>query len=367
VHLGLIIDEHRLRRDHAMVNRLAVGLLGEGVIVTRIVPDRLVSYAVDTSQARIALARTIETPMQVLPWHRARRAARLDEALGRRRPDVLYAMGRSAWAVGIDLARRLDVPLAVDAWSLDDARRAPRGRQGASIAAYFAPTPSLTRALGERVDPGLVCPMPVGIGIPAEPRDVLQDPERVAIAVVGQGRDIVGYRALLGGLSRIIRDHPQVQVFIELDGANEHEIWRYARQLGLLESVSLIGDAATHRNLLLRCDMLVLPEQFGELHTIVLEAMSYGLAIVTVRDPVLDMLEDGVTASVVDPAEPEVWARTLQRLLTDPDEARALGRAARERVGTDFRSTTSVACLVETLERLQTGGTYRFEAPEAAL
>jgi hypothetical protein len=56
MHVAMIIDEERLRQEHTMLNRLAVGLIDQGVRLTRIVPDRLEVEAVWRSEQRIALA-----------------------------------------------------------------------------------------------------------------------------------------------------------------------------------------------------------------------------------------------------------------------------------------------------------------------
>ena len=39
MHVALIFCEERLLHEHVMLNRLAIGLIAEGLRVTRIVPD----------------------------------------------------------------------------------------------------------------------------------------------------------------------------------------------------------------------------------------------------------------------------------------------------------------------------------------
>jgi glycosyltransferase involved in cell wall biosynthesis len=57
----------------------------------------------------------------------------------------------------------------------------------------------------------------------------------------------------------------------------------------------------------------------------------------------LDVLEDGVTALLVPPREPEALAAAIARLLTSPEEAARLGRAARRKVEDDFGLDLMVA------------------------
>jgi len=361
MHIALIVDEDRLVRERPALNRLSIGLIGEGVQLTRIIPDSFASESPDEGEQRIALAARVTTPMHVLPWMRRDRASRIAEAMDKGPPDVLYALGQEAWALGRDLAKTLERPLAIDVWSAGQTRRAPRGRAAAAVAGYIAPTPPIAEALRARVDPALVCVVPVGVALPPQPRTILSDPEKSAtLAIIGGGRDVPAYRDLLAGLSRVVRKRPQVHAFLELSGPNEHEIWRHAQRLDLLEHVSAITDASQHRALLTRCDMLLVPERFGELRTLMLEAMAFGMPVIAGADPFLDMLVDGESASVVKEPAPDEWARHMERLLSDPATARTLGGGGRERMATYHRSSDQVTALVDACQRMISGGTYPF-------
>jgi hypothetical protein len=362
MHVALVVDEERLLHEHPTLNRISIGLIGEGVKLTRIVPQQLSPTSSGVGEQRVALASRIEIPMKVVPWMRRDRTEQIADAMEKGPPDVIYALGEQAWPVALDIARRMDRPLALDVWSAEQVRRMPLRRRSSKVAAYIVPTHAIAEALRQRVDPGLVCHVPAGVALPAEPRAVLGDPERaIALAIVGRGRDVAAYRALLSGLRRVVNEMSQIHAFLELAGPAEHEIWRHARQLELLENVSAITDAARLRALLTRCDMLLLPERFGELRTLILESMAFGLPVVMAYDPYLDMLEPRVSAAVVDEASAEQWSRHLRRLLTDPEAARKLGLAGRERIARDHRSSAHVERLIDTLNRVASGGAYLFE------
>jgi len=361
MHVALIVDEERLAQEHSTLNRLSIGLMSEGVRLTRVIPETLAT-SVDEVEQRMALATKLVAPMPVLPWMRGDRSSRLAEALDRDPPDVLYAVGQAAWGVGRDLAEAIDRPLALDLCSAAQVRHAPRGRGWSMVAGYIAPTAPLGQALRQRVEEGLVCVVPMGVAVPDAPRSILVDADNsIALAVVGGGRDVRSYQALLTGLARVIRDLPQVQVFLELNGPNEHEIWRHARRLDLLEFVTAIPDASRLRSLLTRCDVLLMPEQYGELRSLTLEAMTFAMPVVASEDPYLDMLIDGETASVVRSADPEAWSRPLMRLLTQPEVARDMGAAARALMSARHRSSDQVTRLIAAFERITGGGAYAFE------
>jgi hypothetical protein len=358
MHVAMIVDEERLGQDEAMLDRVAVGLRGEGVELTNVRPPAGVA---DADVEAEAFTTDLLTSRRVLPPMRREMTRVLAESIERVAPEVLFAHGERAWRLGIDLARRLERPLALEVWSAGQVRQLPRGRKAALVAALVAPTAALADALGEQIGRDLVCCVPLGVAIPPRPREIFGE-SPVALAVIGGGRDVPAYRAMLGGLSRLSHDGPPIQAFVELRGPYEHEIWRHARRLDLLDSISAIGDANHHRSLLTCCDALVVPERFGEIRSLRFEAMASGIPVIASHDPYLDMLTDGVNAEVVAEPDTEAWARGLRRLVSDPDHARALGEAGRAQVTERNRTRTQISRLSEILSRVATGGTYAFES-----
>jgi glycosyltransferase involved in cell wall biosynthesis len=366
MHIGLIVDEQRLIAEHTTLNRLCIGLIGEGAQLTRIVPDAIPPHVVDHGEQRVALASTLHAPMNILPWMRTARARELVDALDRKIPDVFYALGPQAWTLGMDLARLTERPLALDIWSARQARRAPRGRGRRAVAGYIASTEPIAQTLRARVGAELVGVVPMGVALPKEPRRILSDPEHIiGLAVIGRCSDVPAYRALLTALADLVDRMPQIRVFMELAGPNEHDIWRCVRKLDLLPHVSSITDAMQHRALLLRCDLLITPERAGTPRSLILEAMAHGLAIIAVSDPHLDSLSHGHNALLIGESTPESWGHCLNSLLNDPEQARILGGKGRTYAAEHFPSSAHVASLLEALNRIVHGGAYEFASPDA--
>lgn len=64
--------------------------------------------------------------------------------------------------------------------------------------------------------------------------------------------------------------------------------------------------------------------------TAILEAMAMAIAVVCTRTPgQTDVIEEGVTGLYVPPSDPDALRRTIQRLLSNPDESARMGRAGR--------------------------------------
>jgi glycosyltransferase involved in cell wall biosynthesis len=362
--VAMVIDEQRLKQEQRLLNRVGVGLMAEGVQLIRIVPEGMANEPLDQGERRIALARRIEAPMRSLPWTRGLRLSRVIEALGDSIPDALILCGKGAWPLGLDLARALDRPALVEVWSATLTTELPRIDAHSHIVGFVAASAGIASALRRRVPPELVLEVPMGVAAPRRARLPLAAVDRApALIVLGGARDVTAYAAMLRGLSAILPRHPGMQVFLELNGPHEHDIWRAAQRLNLLGAVSAIGSAANHRALIMRCDGVLWPERFGELRSLLLEAMAIGLPVIARADDALDMLVDDQTALLVADDDAEQWGQRLEFLVANPAEAQALGSRARERISSAYRSSDQVARLLEAIERHVGADPIVFPAP----
>ncbi len=362
MHVALIIDHDRWRREHDLVERVVAGLVGRDIQVTAILPE---DTRVDDigDEPPLEGATQAYTRMQVPPWMRRARARQLTASLQASVPDMIHAIGEQAWTVAFDLAREIDRPVTLEVWTAELLQRIPPGRAASRVAGYIALTDPIAEAVRHRVDPHLVSVVPIGVEITAKPRQVLAERDQsMTLAIIGSGRDLTGYRAALTGLSRLISDLPQIQACVELRGPGEHEIWRHARRLDLLGHISAVVDAAMHRPLLTGCDVLVLPERQGQVRSIVLEAIAAGMPAVAADDPYLDDLVHDETALIVDNAVAEDWTDKLRRVLTDPAVAPRLARAARTVVAERHQPAEHAERLAGAFRQVVSGGAHAFEA-----
>ena len=71
---------------------------------------------------------------------------------------------------------------------------------------------------------------------------------------------------------------------------------------------------------------------------VLLEAASAGKPVVTSRvEWHSELVTDGETGMLVDPAEPQQWTSAIAAMLAEPDRAQAMGRALRQRYLADYR------------------------------
>jgi len=102
--------------------------------------------------------------------------------------------------------------------------------------------------------------------------------------------------------------------------------------------VELLGRRSDMPALMQQATVACLPSTYGEgLPLFLLEALASGLPVVTTDHPgCRDCVLEGVSGRVVDPQDPEALADALQDVLTDPEQAAAMGAAARRDAETRF-------------------------------
>jgi glycosyltransferase involved in cell wall biosynthesis len=257
--------------------------------------------------------------------------------------DIVHVLGGAAWDLGLALARELDAGLALDVWRTglitraaalktiaDDriALLAPDARTAESVRAALA-TPEARRVspIGRK----RVVEAPWGV-LAGDPRPALASGRALSMMVVGSGRSADHYGALLTGLAPLLASHPDAQIFCDAHAARRANLWPIARRLKLLPNLSLIEDLESRRDLLLAGDLLLYPEAAGEQRSVLLDAMASGVVVVAAADPSVPLLQDDITARLVDPKAALAWQVALRDLLGDPQGAQRLTASARAHV-----------------------------------
>ncbi len=107
------------------------------------------------------------------------------------------------------------------------------------------------------------------------------------------------------------------------------------------------------------CDVFCMPSTKREgLARSIIEAMSYRVPpVVTDSGGSPELVVDGVSGFVVPPKNPQALAEKFELLYRKPDLSSRMGRAARERIATDFRNEDTVAKTISLYEELVQTGT----------
>ncbi len=157
------------------------------------------------------------------------------------------------------------------------------------------------------------------------------------VGCVGRLHPDKGQVVLARAARRIVESLPGAKIVLAGDGPQREEVEAVIADCGVREHVSLLGDRRDVPELLAGLDLLVLPSMNEGFANAALEGMATGLPVVVSDaggNP--EAIDDGRTGLVVPKGDPEALASAVIRICRDPEQARRMGRAGRERVTSVF-------------------------------
>lgn len=142
------------------------------------------------------------------------------------------------------------------------------------------------------------------------------------------------------------------------DGPERANLERIAQDLE--DRVVLAGHTSDVRPYYGAADLLVLPSHSEGSPNVLLEAMAAGLPILgTAVGGVPEIVEDGRTALLAPPHDPEALANGIKHLLEEPERTASLGQAAAEHVRAHYSPAARAAVLCGIYEEITKEGTVR--------
>jgi len=353
----ILADEFFASRERGLLTRLEIGLADEGVRVIHALPEGTPTDFSESVFSRV-LTYSSKTLMLTRPLavrKLVRAVAEMDSTSDATGVDVIHVFGGSVWGLGTDLASEIGAGLALEVWRAGLVERARAVRMEDDAPLLIAPDQAIERALVD-VPPGAEHPSvrlaTWGVHTPTHAREIL-DPNRApSIMLVGSGRDEGAFRTAIEGIAVIARERPNLLIFCDAVAARRADVWALARKLGILQNLSLIEELESRRDLLLYGDLLVQPEAHGEQRSILLEAMAHGMIVVAGADPMVSILQDGLTARLVTRPVASEWAAVIRDVTTNTDRAKALSRTAREHVKTTRRASDHVRAVLSAYDWL---------------
>jgi glycosyltransferase involved in cell wall biosynthesis len=347
-HLGSTGGAERLALDIA--TRLSQSRFRSTLCASRFGPG-----AAPNDSERQALGLLRETGTELVALDRRRRAdiwplRRLATYLRRERVDVIHAhmFGSNAW--GTVLGRLTRVPVVVaheHTWSFEGEplrRLLDRELIGRWCDAFIAVSREDRRRMIEieRVPAERIRVLPNGItpGTPNPDRDLRAElgiGGGPLIGAVGALRPQKAYDVLIRATVTLRAHHPDLHVLIVGEGPERARLQALVRELGLGDTVMLLGRRLDVPDILAALDVAVSASRFEGSPLAVIEYMAAGLPIVaTAVGGVPDLIEDGVHGVLVEPGSPEALVSAIDELLGDRARASALGALARERSRREF-------------------------------
>lgn len=281
--------------------------------------------------------------------------------------DIVHAhkFGSNLWASLLGLVARPPVFVAHEhTWSYEGQtlrRLADRLVIAPRAAAFIAVSREDRRRMIELegIDPEKVRFIPNGIATAAG--GSLGDfraelgiaPDAPVIGSVGALRPQKAYANLIRGAASLRDQFPRLRVLIAGDGAERPRLEGLIAELGLDECVTLLGNRDDVPSILRAMDVAVMTSDFEGSPLSVMEYMDAGKPVVATRvGGVPDLVEDGVNGLLVEPRDPEALAAAVTQLLDEPERARRMGAAGRDRRQREFDIDVTVRRVQDLYEEL---------------
>jgi len=221
-------------------------------------------------------------------------------------------------------------PLRASLSPLADALAAAALRRVDAVRTISPYTSSLVRAVG--VEPAAEFPTFVDLERfterePVPPPDV---PTALFVGVLEPYKNVDG---LADAWRRVAAQLPEARLHIVGRGSREHVVRRLLGEHGDSVRWTPRLDTAGVAAALDEATLLVLPSRSEGMGRVVIEAFCRARPVVGTRvGGIADLVEDGVSGSLVEPGSIEALGDELLHLLGDPARARVLGETAHERV-----------------------------------
>ncbi|CAN5844195.1 hypothetical protein BH11PLA1_BH11PLA1_14040 [soil metagenome] len=335
----ILPDADVLSREHALLARLEIGLADEGVRVFHGVPRARVddteawdapgvySRAMPYTAAGLPLTLPVRSAAFVRMLERAvagegGKSSAETASTAARAVDVVHCFGAGSMRFGLALARRCGSAALLEVWNRAGVHAAGRALRRSGLggrAMALAPDVRLFEyaqsVLGKkRVQ---LTPWGVHASEPGPPR-VRRAGEPLTVALVvsaepaGQTEAAVrDVRAALQGVAFAAAKRPELLVFADAAAALRTPLARWARELGIESTLTLIPDMESRRELVLQADVMLVPQALGEQRTIVLDALGAGMLVAAQRDELVEAIDARTGALVLARSDAQAWAAAL--------------------------------------------------------
>lgn len=149
-----------------------------------------------------------------------------------------------------------------------------------------------------------------------------------------------------------------VHLLIVGDGPQRAMLERFRDQMEIEDKVHFLGNRADVARIMPHFDLLWLASEYEGLPNVIMEAMACGVPVVATRiSGNTDLVEDGRTGFLVPVGDRAGLARQARKILDDPNLARQLAAAGRERILADYRVERMIARYADLYDELLGGST----------
>ena len=342
------------------------------MITSLLDPDRFErTLCASRSHAADAVEELRDAGVRVLDLHRRSTLdvpawMPLHTLLRRERVDILHAhmFGSNVWGTVLGRVARVPVVIAHEhTWSYEGQplrRLLDREVIGRGVDAFLAVSKEDRRRMieVEGIDPSVVRFVPNGIrpltrhGVDVR-AELGIDRDSPVIGTVGVLRRQKALEVLVRAAARLASRFPGLRVLIAGAGPEEAALRSLISELGLGDSVLMLGIRRDVPDLLAALDVAVCCSRFEGSPLSVMEYLAAGKPVVATRvGGVPDLVEHGVHGLLVQPGDPAPLAAAIAELLANPARAAEMGTRGRERQRAEFDVSVVVRRIEDLYEEL---------------
>ncbi|GKS60230.1 glycosyl transferase family 1 [Nitrospira sp.] len=158
----------------------------------------------------------------------------------------------------------------------------------------------------------------------------LRNPARPRLGIVGRLEYEKGHRVAIAAMRKIVDAVPGAQLKIVGAGSLESELRDQVIALKLSDNVEFTGHRTEMFDVMSNLDLLMIPSRNEAFGLVVLESIAAGLPLVgSCSGAFPEILEHGKYGTLVDPSDPDVWAKAVIQIINDPAPALAKVKDAR--------------------------------------
>lgn len=178
------------------------------------------------------------------------------------------------------------------------------------------------------------------------------------IASVGRLDAQKGHRFLIEAFPSVLQEHPEARLLIVGEGPLDAELRRVTQDLGVGDTVHLVGWRADVPAILRASNCFVLPSLWEGMANVVLEAMAAGVPVVaTDVEGVRELINPERTGLIVKPSSSAELSQAICRVLRDSKTASELAIAAQASVRKCFTLENAVEEWSNTYHQLMSSQT----------
>lgn len=193
---------------------------------------------------------------------------------------------------------------------------------------------------------GQVIVLPNAVSVPVIDSELSQEPN---ILFLGRLNERKNPKLLLEAAADLRNDFPNLKVVLAGDG-NTRECLEQAKVLGIDDQVLICGwvDGKAKHDLMSQAQIFCLPSNNEGLPMSILEAMSYGLPVVSSAvGGIPQLIDDGKDGFLFEPNNKDALKMILSRLLEDTHLRKEIGNNARKKIVENYSIEQNLQQLIE--------------------